>query len=127
MLPLQRTARMPALLVGIFLSQLFLSSCADKIKTDIIAFKALDESLVNSNRVISNQNQNMLTSLENKAADPGTAEKARTWYPKARLIQKLSKDTYEHIEGSKADVKKEAGLKITNGGESFRQSDKNAV
>ena len=127
MLPLQRTVTIPALLVCIIFFQLFFSSCADKVKTDIIAFRTLDEGLANSNMMIEKSSQILYASLEQKTTEPATAEKARIWYSKAQLIQKLSKDMYTYIEGLKSDLKKEADLKTNDGKESFKESDKNAV
>jgi len=123
----KRTVTMPALLVCTVFLQLFFSSCADKIKTDIIAFRALDEGLANSNIAIEKSSQTLYASLEQKTTEPATAEKAKVWYPKAQLIQKLSKDIYSYIEGLRADLKKEADLKTNGGEESFKESDKNAV
>lgn len=117
----------PALVAcSIFLVSI-LSSCADKIKTDIIAFEALDESLVNSNVILDNQSKTILASLEDRLADPVTAEKAKVWYPRAQQIQAYSKEMYAYIEELKADLKKQAGLKINDGVESFKENDKNAV
>ena len=123
----KRTVTMPALLVCTVFLQLFFSSCADKIKTDIIAFRALDEGLANSNRTIEKSSQTLYAYLEQKTTEPATAEKARVWYPKAQLIQKLSKDIYSYIEGLRAELKKEADLQTNDGIESFKESDKNAV
>ena len=127
MLHPQRAATMPVFLVCIIFLQLFFSSCADKIKTSLIVYKALDEGLVNSNNSIDQQSQVQLSSLEDRLSQPGTAEKAKVWYPKAMEIQKLSDDVYTYIEGLKAELKKEAGLKTHNGVESFKEGDKMAV
>jgi len=113
---------MPVLLVCIIVS-----SCADKIKTSIIAYRALDGSLVVSNSMIDKQTQHFLVELENKRMDPATAEKASIWHPKAQLIRKLCSEIYGYLEVLKSDLKKEAGLKINDGGESFKETDKNAV
>ena len=122
-----RTVTIPVLLVCSIFSGVFFSSCADKIKTDIIAFEALDEGLVNSNIVIGRQNQTVLESLQQKLTEPLTVEKAKLWYPKAEVIQRLSKDIYTYIEGLRSDLKKEAGLKTNDGVESFKESDKISV
>jgi gliding motility-associated protein GldM len=127
MLSTQRTSSTLILLACSTLFVLFFSACADKIRTNIIDFKALDEGLINSNIAINNSNQTVLASLENKMTDPVTAEKARIWYPKAQLIQKLSNEVYDYIAGLRSDLKKEAGLKNDDAVESYRESDKNAV
>lgn len=112
----------------VFLVFMFLAfSCADKIKTDIVAFKALNRSLVNSNVVLDNQSQTILASLDEKRLNPATAEKATIWYGKAQQIQELSREMHVYIEGLKTDLKKEAGLTLQDGVESFKENDKNAV
>lgn len=123
---IQRTA-MSALLVCILLSVTLFFSCADKIKTNIIVFEALDEGLVNSNISLDKGSQVLYASLEQKTTEPATAEKAKVWYQKAQLIQKLSKETYSYIEELRSDLKKEAGLKTNDTEESFKESDKTAV
>jgi gliding motility-associated protein GldM len=124
---LQRTVVMPALLAGLIFIAVFFSACSDRVKTDIIVYKALDESLVNSNAIIERQSRTVYTSLEEKLMDAATSEKAKLWYPKAKLIQKLSTDIYIYMEDLKTDLKKEAGLKPDKSTESFREADKNAV
>src|SRR5437868_964686 len=118
---------MPALLVLLISIQIIFFSCEDKIKTSIIDYKALDEGLIISNKTIGDQSGREMTSLENKMTEPSTAEKSRSWYPKARQIQKLSMDMYSYIEELKTELKKEAGLKANKGTESIKESDKNAV
>jgi len=126
-MPLVRRTIIPALLAcSIFITVIF-SACADKIKSNLIAFEALDESLVKSNIAINNQSKSTLVLLQNKKADPSTAERAGAWYPKAQLIENLSKETYIYIEGLKSDLKKEAGLKTEEDQQSFKKGDKMSV
>jgi gliding motility-associated protein GldM len=123
----QRTITLPVLLaVSIFIA-VFFTSCADRIKTDLNVYKALDESLINSNKIINAASEQEFRFLQDKMSDPASSEKAKPWYPKAKLIQELSEDVYNYIERLKTDLKKEAGLKSVEGTESFREADKNAV
>src|SRR6476619_7571519 len=107
----RNSAVMRVLLVTIISLQVFLPGCADKVKTSIIDYKALDEGLILSNKIISDQSQRQLTSLEMKMSDPATAGKAKLWYPKAQQINKLSTAMNSYIEDLKTELKKEAGLK----------------
>ena len=82
------TITKPALLAGLLFFAVFFSACADRVKTDIIVYKALDEGLVNSNTIINRQSEGIYLSLENKLMDAATSYKAKRWYPNAKLIQK---------------------------------------
>jgi len=68
---------MPVLFAGLVFIVLFSPACADKIKTDINVFKALDASLVNSNITINKASQITYNSLEEKLTDFSTSEKAK--------------------------------------------------
>jgi hypothetical protein len=101
--------------------------CADKIKTDLLGYRTLDEGLTNSNDVIGEQSKFLLKSLQNQLMDSATVQKAQIWLPRAQQIEKLSEDVFDYILGLKSQLKKEAGLKQTAEQESFRENDKNAV
>lgn len=115
------------LLVCAILISLFYQSCADRIKSDLIGYKALDEGLVNSNRAIDRSTIGSLIELEKKLTDPVSREKAAIWYPKAQQIQAFSKSVDTYIDDIKTALKKEAGLEDGGGQESFREKDKNSV
>jgi hypothetical protein len=117
----------PVLTVFLILIMLLFQACADKIKTDVIGYKTLDESLINSNNVIAAESQTMVKSLGNKLTEPSLAGKAVIWYPRAQQIQKYTKDMSIYIEGLRSEIKKEAGLKTNSGIESYKESDKTAV
>jgi gliding motility-associated protein GldM len=102
-------------------------ACSGKTENNLTIIKALDESLVNSNDIIARQSQLVLMTLKNKLDDPVTHEKASLWYPKALYIQKLSADITVYIENLKIDLKKESGLEMDNGVESFKQNNTKAV
>ncbi|HEV8079922.1 MAG TPA: gliding motility protein GldM, partial [Chitinophagaceae bacterium] len=78
----------------------------------INAFKVVDRSLMNSSENIATANNTLYKSLESKLTDPQSAEKAKIWLPKAMEAQKLSADITAYVENLKADLKKEADLKM---------------
>ena len=104
MLPLHITFR--NLLSVIFILSI-LTSCSDKSETDLAVIKALDESIDYSNRSIVRSIEDILISLKDKMSDPGTSERAKYWYPKAQMIQYLSKEAFDNIERIKNDLNKE--------------------
>src|SRR6187402_1550625 len=65
------------------------------------AFKTVNNSLEETNRVVGQSTSDVLTSLEEKKKDPGTAEKAAIWYKKAQQAQEYSKGMYEFIDALK--------------------------
>ncbi|HWN88587.1 MAG TPA: hypothetical protein VNM35_05980, partial [Chitinophagaceae bacterium] len=82
------------------------SSCSNKSKTDLAVIKELNESIENSNKMLSISSSDILTSLQSKMEDQATKERAMIWYSKAKKIQQLSKDAYDYIENLKLEVHK---------------------
>ena len=80
------------------------------------AFKTVNNSLQKTNEVITASTNDVMTSLQAKLADAGTAEKAKIWYPKAQQVQAYSKSMYDLID----DLKK----KISTGAKYDPTSDK---
>lgn len=68
------------------------------------AFKTVNNSLEKTNEVVSASTNQVMTSLKEKLADPGTREKAMIWYPKAEKVQGYAKGLYEYIEGLKKSI-----------------------
>jgi hypothetical protein len=96
MLPLHITFRN---LISVSLSLIIIfTSCSDTSKADLAVIKELNESIENSNKSTARNTEDILTSLKEKMSDPGTAEKAQVWYPKAQMIQAISIDAYNYIE-----------------------------
>jgi len=60
--------------------------------------KTLQESLVTSNKMLSTSSIDILTSLQNKLVEPSTSQFAKRWYPKAQMIQAISRDAYNYID-----------------------------
>jgi gliding motility-associated protein GldM len=73
------------------------------------AFKTVNNSLEETNTVVNQSTSDVMASLQEKKSDPGTAEKANTWYPKAEQAQKLTADLNTYIQGLKDGILKEAG------------------
>src|SRR6186997_2258801 len=80
------------------------------------AFKTVNNSLQETNRVVGQSTSDVMTSLEEKKKDPGTAQKATIWYAKAQEVQKYSNSMYQFID----DLKK----KISDGAKYDPNSDK---
>jgi gliding motility-associated protein GldM len=117
----------PVLLASSTFLAIFFSACSNKPDNNLIAFKALDESIINSTKIINRSSESIYMALENKLMDSRTNFQAKIWQPKAMRIQQLSKDMYDYIDELKISLKKEAGLKINEGQEVFRENDRNAV
>jgi gliding motility-associated protein GldM len=68
------------------------------------AFKTVNNSLEKTNEVVSASTNQVMTSLKEKLADPGTREKAMIWYPKAEKVQASAKGLYDYIDGLKKNI-----------------------
>jgi gliding motility-associated protein GldM len=91
------------------------------------AFKVVDKSLMTSNSNLTNANNTLYKSLQEKVNDPKTAEKAAIWNAKAQQAKKLSDDLNTFIESIKKQLKEEAGLKMVDGQEQFKEDDLEAA
>jgi gliding motility-associated protein GldM len=91
------------------------------------AFKVVDKSLLNSNTNLNNANSTLYSSLADKVSDPITREKATIWNGHAETAKKLSADMSTYIDGLKKQLKEEAGLKLENGQETFKEDDLEAA
>lgn len=104
MLPLHRPFR--NFISASFLLLLF-ASCSDRSDTDLAIIKTLIESIEYSNKNISASTIDVLSSFQKKLNDDGSRERAAVWYPKAQLIQKISKDAIDKIEKIKVKLDKQ--------------------
>ena len=68
------------------------------------AFKTVNNSLEETNRVVNQSTSDVMTSLQEKLKDAGTAEKAKIWLPKAQQVQKLTADLNTYIQGLKDKI-----------------------
>lgn len=91
------------------------------------AFKTVDKSLMTATGVAEKKNSEIFKSFQKKIEDPTTREKAEIWLPKAQKAKALSDEVYNYIEALKAELKKEAGLKIVEGKEEFKEDDLEAA
>lgn len=91
------------------------------------AFKTVDKSLMTATGVAEKKNSEIFKSFQKKIEDPTTRDKAEVWLPKAQRAKALSDEVYNFIEGLKAELKKEAGLKIVEGKEDFKEDDLDAA
>lgn len=91
------------------------------------AFKTVDKSLMTATGVAEKKNSEIFKSFQKKVEDPTTREKAEIWLPKAQKAKALSDEVYNYIEALKAELKKEAGLKMVDGKEDFKEDDLDAA
>jgi gliding motility-associated protein GldM len=91
------------------------------------AFKTVDRSLMTASEIVEQKNVGIFKSFEKKIADATTREKAELWFPKAQKAKQLSDEIYNYLESLKKDLKKEAGLKIENGVEVYKEDDLDAA
>ncbi|NOU38633.1 MAG: gliding motility protein GldM [Ferruginibacter sp.] len=91
------------------------------------AFKVVTTSLDNSNGNISKANDVLYKSLAEKANDPKTAEKATIWNNNAQKAKTLSDAFSTYIEDLKKQLKTEAGSKIVEGKDVFKEDDLEAA
>ena len=68
------------------------------------AFKTVNRSLQNSNTVVGNSTSTIMKSLEQKMADPTTAEKAKIWYPKAKQVVDYTTTVYNYLDDLKNKI-----------------------
>ena len=86
------------------------------VSAEIInAFKVVDNSLKQSNSVLTSSTQAIYTSFEDLLKDPKTAEKAAIWKPKADKAKEYAKQVSDMIEKYKEDLKKEADFNPETG------------
>ncbi len=91
------------------------------------AFKVVDKSLMLSNTNLDGANKTLFQSLDAKLKDPMTAEKAKPWNEKALLAKAESEKMDKYIEELKVELKKEAGSKMVEGKEQFKEDDLEAA
>jgi gliding motility-associated protein GldM len=89
------------------------------------AFKVVDNSLRESNHVLTGSNNEIYKSLDELSVDPKTAEKAAIWKPKADQIKAIAADAYNLIEKQKQDLKIESDLDVATG--EFREDNIDAA
>jgi gliding motility-associated protein GldM len=68
------------------------------------AFKTVNNSLEKTNEVVSASTNDIMVSLKEKMGEPGTAEKAKIWYPKAQQVQGYAKGLYDYLDDLKKRI-----------------------
>jgi len=86
------------------------------------AFKTVNRSLDSTNATINKSTETILASLQDKATQNETREKALIWLPKAQSAQAMSKDMMTYIESLRMEILKAAEFDPKkNGDSSFKQ------
>jgi len=88
------------------------------------AFKVVDNSLKESNGVLSNSTSGIYANFEELLKDPKSAQKAAIWKPKADQIKVLADDASNLIDKYKQELKVEADLAVDG---SFREDNIDAA
>jgi gliding motility-associated protein GldM len=98
------------------------------VSAEIInAFKVVDNSLKQSNTVLTSSTQAIYENFNEMLKDPKTAEKAGIWKPKADKARELAKQTSDLIDKYKLDLMKEAGYDPSSGDSSFKEDNIDAA
>jgi gliding motility-associated protein GldM len=91
------------------------------------AFKTVNNSINQSNGVITEKNNNTYNSLKEKLNDPQTKANANIWAPKAFAAQKLSSEVYSYIDELKTKLIEESGPYVEEGEKKYREDDLEAA
>ena len=96
---------------------------AINISAEILnAFKTINNSLEKTNGQVAASSAQIMKSLNEKALDPKTAEKAAEWKPKAEAVMSQAQKAYAFIDA----LKKELIEKATSGGK-LKEDDQNTT
>src|SRR6266849_4111930 len=80
------------------------------------AFKTVNNSLVQSNGVVSDKNQIIYDAFAKEEKEAQTMERAKIWGPKADEVRKLSAGVYEMIEKYKNQLIDESSPSVSKDG-----------
>lgn len=98
------------------------------VSAEIInAFKVVDNSLKQSNTVLTSSTNTIYENFNEMIKDPKTAEKAAIWKPHADKSRELAKQASDLIEKYKMDLMKEAGYDPSTGDSSFKEDNIDAA
>jgi len=95
---------MQKLIVSITFVIIF-SSCAEKSKNDINVFRATEEGLQQSIKVITQSNEVIYHSLKDRLTDPRSSFSTSIWEPKAAMIKWYSDSIVTYIRQMKEELK----------------------
>ena len=91
------------------------------------AFKTVNHSLENSNKVVTEKNDLTYSAFQQNLADPQTKQLASVWAPPAFKARQWAADFSNYIETLKTNLKKESGLKMVDGKEDYTYGDLDAA
>jgi len=91
------------------------------------AFKTVDRSLMNANKIVDQKDKDIMASFQKLLEKGETKDKAAIWKPKADQAQQMSDQLVAEIEALKEELKKEAGLKMVEGKETYKEDDLEAA
>lgn len=87
------------------------------------AFKTVNKSLDKTNQILSQKNRSIYDAFNDALNDPQQKQKAAIWKPKADQVKTLSDKIFNDIEDYKSKIKKNSGLKVENGEETYKFDD----
>lgn len=91
------------------------------------AFKTVRRSLESSNTTVTASTGLIMKSLEDKAATPETAERAKPWFERAQRVQTYADAVFKYIEGLKNEIITKAGGKPGDPSVSFKEDNLDIV
>lgn len=91
------------------------------------AFRTVNRSLENSNTQVNQSTTTIMKSLEDKASNPETKDKATPWLEKATRVVNTSKTVYDYIEGLKKKIFSLAGGNPSDPGSHFKEDNLDIV
>ncbi len=91
------------------------------------AFKTVRRSLESSNTTVNASTGLIMKSLEDKASEPETSERATPWFQKAQKVVTVSDDIYKYIETLKNQIITKAGGKPGDPSVSFKEDNLDIV
>src|SRR5580693_3759248 len=93
----------------------------------LIAFKTVNRSLENSNKVVTQKNDLTYNAFAQNLADPQTKALAAVWAPKALQAKQWAADFSKYLEDLKLNLEKESGLKTVDGQPEYNIGDLDAA
>ncbi len=102
-------------------------SCNEHKKENILIDKALSKNLMFSNEYIFQNTSKMIQTFRNHSNDPAVSEKTNPMLENMELARKITESTIAYLEELKRSLKIEAGVKLIDGKEVFKEEDFKAV
>ncbi|MDE3235677.1 MAG: gliding motility protein GldM [Bacteroidota bacterium] len=91
------------------------------------AFKTVNNSLNNATDIIERKNVDLFKSFKAKLEKPESKEKAQEWLPRAEKAKELADNLNSYLDNLKTELKKEAGLEMRDGVESYKEDNLEAA